>query len=108
MRWLGIFAIAFLLAAAGERADAQPANPAAETLQAANELFAMLSKDMLAQMTSQTTAQVWPYVERELGGKVDADGLAQLRAEFERIQLNNLSELMKDAPAIYARHFTAA
>jgi len=36
------------------------------------------------------------------------DTLAALRLEFERIQNSNLADLFKEAPAIYARHFTAA
>jgi hypothetical protein len=31
-----------------------------------------------------------------------------LRKEFERIQISFLAEAMKEAPPVYARHFTAA
>jgi uncharacterized protein len=80
----------------------------AEAVQAANELVALLSKDMLNQMATQMTAQFWPLIERDLGAKIDAATLAQLRSEFERIQIDNLSDVLQDAPAIYARYFTAA
>jgi hypothetical protein len=82
--------------------------PSEETMQAARELFGLLSQDMLAQMTAGITQQVWPMVQRELAGKVDNAGQLQLRAEFERIQRENLIDLMKDAPAIYARYFSPA
>jgi len=82
-----------------------------DALEAANELFSVLSPDMLKQLADQVTAQVWPPLERQLRAKSPAmadDTLAALRLEFEHIQLANLADLLKEAPAIYARHFTAA
>lgn len=82
-----------------------------DALQAANELFSVLSEDLLKQMVNQVTAQVWPPLERQLRAKSPAladDTVAALRLEFERIQNSNLADLLKEAPAIYARHFTAA
>jgi uncharacterized protein len=93
--------------AGGARAQGQPPSP--EALQAANELFSIISKDMIQQLVSQLTAQFWPPVERSLRTKYSniADGtIAELRAEFERIQVKNMARIMADAPAIYARHFT--
>jgi uncharacterized protein len=94
-------------AADGVRAQVQPPSP--EGLQVANELFSILSKDMLQQLVSQLTAQFWPPVERSLRGKypqINDATIAELRAEFERIQVKNLTLILADAPAIYARHFT--
>jgi hypothetical protein len=91
------------------RADAQSASP--ESLAAANELFSMLSKDMLGQLVTSITGQVWPQLERKLRSQrpdIDAKTLADLRGEFEGIQKANLALVMSEAPAIYARHFTAA
>ena len=88
-------------------AAAQPA-PSPEALQAANELFALLSKDMYTQLVAQITAQIWPQIEHALAAKADAATIAELRKEFERIQMDYMSGLMSDAPAIYARHFSAA
>jgi hypothetical protein len=79
-----------------------------EALAAARDLFSLMSKDMVVQMSRQLSAQMWPLIETELSGKADAETLAKLRGEFERIQIDNLLIVMKDAPAIYARHFTAA
>jgi hypothetical protein len=105
-----IFAAVALLIALG----AQPAPVAAQSapspdaVKAADKLFSLLSKDMLDQVAKQLTAALWPLVERDLQNKIDASTLIQLRAEFERIQASNLATVMKEAPAIYARHFTVA
>lgn len=85
-----------------------PTAPSPEALQAAKDLFALLSKDMIAQLVHQVTAQVWPPIERQLSGKADAATIAELRNEFEGIQRQNLSEVLQGAPEIYARHFTAS
>ena len=50
---------------------------------------------------------MWPLIEHDLRGKVDDATITDLRQEFERIELESLGELMKDGPAVYARHFTA-
>jgi len=82
-----------------------------EALAAARELVAILSKDTVHQLVTQVTAQVWPAIERGLRAKqpdIKPDVVAELRTEFERIQLEYMSGLMDDAPTIYARHFTVA
>lgn len=78
-----------------------------EAVTAARDLFSLMSKDIVVQMSRQLSAQMWPLIQTELNGKADADTLTKLRGEFERIQVENLLIIMKDAPAIYARHFTA-
>jgi hypothetical protein len=112
MRQLRVLAvIAALIASVGVPqplpAQAQTPSPP-EALEAANELFALLSKDMINQLATQLLAQFWPLIERDLKARnVDDAAIADLRKEFERIQLDYLADLMKDAPGIYARHFTA-
>jgi hypothetical protein len=57
------------------------------------------------------TNQVWPAIEREVRGKspnIEQSTLAELRTEFENIQMRYMAGVMADAPKIYARHFTAA
>jgi uncharacterized protein len=77
-----------------------------DAVQAAAELASIMSKDLLAQMTNQMTAQVWPQIETKARGSVDTQTLAELRAEFERVVVNFVTQSLKDMPGIYARYFT--
>jgi len=77
-----------------------------EAVQAAAELASIMSKDLLTQMTNQMTAQVWPQIEAKARGGVDTATLAELRAEFERVVVNFVTQSLKDMPGIYARYFT--
>jgi len=91
--------------AAAAQAAATP-----ESLAAARELLAIISKDTMRQVVTQVANQVWPTVERSLRAKqpdISAAQVAELRAEFERIQLEYMASVMDDAPVIYARHFSA-
>lgn len=108
MRTLRILVTALVLAGActGVRAD-DAASP--EALQAANALFTILSGDMMKQLTAQITNAFWPGVEQKArADKIDDATIAELRKEFERIQLSFMADAMKDAPPIYAKHFSAA
>src|SRR5882757_245977 len=111
MRMLRIITTIVLLAGSigfgPYRALAQP-QPSPDALQAANELFSILSKDMLGQLMSQMTNALWPTLERQArANNINDATLADMRTEFDRIQLDNLTEMMKEAPPIYARHFSA-
>ena len=104
-------AIAFMLCvvALPVRAPAQ-SEGTPEALKAANELMAIMSKDTIQQMVTGITAQVWPTLERSLRAKrsdLDQATLTELRKEYERIQVQYMTGVMADAPAIYARHFSA-
>jgi uncharacterized protein len=108
MRTLRILAVVLLLAGGAESSRADDA-PSPEGLQAANELFSILSPDMMRQLSTQMTNLVWPTLEKAArADKIDDATLAELRQEFERIQTKNVSDLMKEAPPIYARHFSVA
>jgi uncharacterized protein len=99
--WAGLLAV--------PRAQAQ-AEGSPEAIEVATELMAVLSKDMVAQMSGQMTAQIWPTVEKELqkaSPAIDAATLSELRSEFERLQLEYLADVMKGAPAVYAKYFSA-
>jgi uncharacterized protein len=104
-------ATAFVLCAAALpfRAFAQgEASP--DSLKAANELMAIMSKDTVQQLVTGLTAQVWPTLEGALRTKrsdIDQATLTELRSEFERIQVQYMTGIMADAPTIYARHFSA-
>lgn len=39
--------------------------------------------------------------------RIDAGTVAELRQEFERVQISYVTDFSKEAPAIYARYFTA-
>jgi hypothetical protein len=104
-------AIAFALCAAALRLRALAQGEASpDSLKAANELMAIMSKDTVQQLVTGLTAQVWPTLERALRAKrsdIDQATLTELRKEFERIQVQYMAGVMADAPAIYARHFSA-
>ena len=107
MRILRLFAILLLVAAAAERTPADEA-PSAETLQAANQLLSIMSPDLVHQVVTQTTNVVWPVLAQKLRAQnIDDATLTELRNEFERTMGEDYADLMKDAPAVYARHFTA-
>jgi hypothetical protein len=100
--------IAFLLAGAPSAARAQSSS-SPEALQAAQDLFSIMSGDILKQLTTQITNAVWPQVEQKArAANIDDATIAELRSEFERIEVGFLTDSLKEAPAIYARHFTAA
>jgi hypothetical protein len=83
------------------------AAPTPEAMQAARDLAAIMNGDTVGQMTAALTAQIWPSIERQLGPKVDAATLSELRTEFEHALSSFTAEVMRDSPAVYARHFTA-
>ena len=108
MRTLRIVALVLVLAGVCGHARADDP-PGAEALTAAQELLAVLSPDMMKQLTGSITASFWPVVEQKARAeKIDEATIGELRAEFERIQLAFVTDAMKDAPPIYARHFTVA
>jgi hypothetical protein len=58
-------------------------------------------------MSAALAAQVWPTIEAQAAGKVDAATLAEMRQAFEQTLAKFTGEVMAKAPEIYARHFTA-
>jgi uncharacterized protein len=105
--------IAAWLIGVGVSANLLAANPAVaqstsspEAVQAAAELASIMSKDLLAQMTNQMAAQVWPQIEAKARGNLDPQTLAELRTEFERVVVSFVTQSLKDMPGIYARYFT--
>jgi hypothetical protein len=78
-----------------------------EALSAARELAAIVTGDSMNQLTTAVTAQVWPTIERRAGGKIDAATLTEIRAEFERTLTSFTTDVMKNAPTVYARYFSA-
>jgi uncharacterized protein len=78
-----------------------------EALRAAQELATIMTGDTVGQMSSALTAQIWPSIEGRFGNKVDAATLAELRSEFEKTLTSFTGQVLKDAPVVYARYFTA-
>src|SRR5579862_7739691 len=106
MRILRILAILLLVSGAAERAPADEA-PSAEALQAANQLLAFMSTDLVHQVVTQTTNLVWPVLVQKLRSENNDDAnIAALRSEFERTTGESYTVLMKGAPAVDSRHFT--
>jgi uncharacterized protein len=103
---IAAFAAVVLLGVAEQRASADAA-PSPEAVSAASELLAILSPDMRSQLAGQITNAFWPVVEQSArADKIDDATIAELRKEFDRLQLAFLTEAMKEAPTIYARHFS--
>ena len=85
-----------------------PASP--EAMEAAQALFTQLFVHGFTALNAQAVETAWPGIESALRAQkpdLSAATLAELRREFERIRLARLSEILKDIPAIYARHLTA-
>ncbi|HKA81929.1 MAG TPA: DUF2059 domain-containing protein [Xanthobacteraceae bacterium] len=112
MRRLYISVFAAALTAANFLPTAVRAQNAAsaETMEAAQALFTQLFAHGFVALNAQAVETAWPGIENALRAQkpsIDAATLAELRREFERIRLARLSEIVKDVPAIYARHLTA-
>ena len=108
MRPLRILAVAVTLAAANclpGALRAQEQQPSPESMAAAQALFALLFTHGFATLNAQV-AGIESALRTQLPN-IDPATLADLRREFERIRLARLSEVVKDIPAIYARHLNA-
>jgi hypothetical protein len=101
-RLMGLLLLALSLAL-----PARAQEPPPETLAAARDLSAIMTGDTITQMTAAMANQIWPTIEQRLGAKVDAATLAEIRTEFESSLKAFTGEVMKDAPDVYARHFSA-
>jgi hypothetical protein len=95
--------------AAAQQAAAPAPSP--ESIAVAKELFAIISGDMINDLTGKMITQIWPTMEQALRNQypqIDAATSAELRAEFEKLIVADMTEYMNDAPAIYARYLTVA
>jgi uncharacterized protein len=78
-----------------------------EALAAAKELSAIITGESIQQMSQAVTNQTWPAIEHEFGSKVDSATLADMRAEFQAALAAFTGDVMKEAPALYAKYFSA-
>ena len=99
--------IAVLLVALTFGIGSVRAQDAAEALQAANELASIVSADAVNQISRELTASFWPNLENSLKSRIDDATLSELRSDFEHRLTQFGAEAMKDAPAVYAKYFTA-
>ena len=102
-RLLGMLLLCGCLTAPARAEDA--VSP--EALRTAQELAAVIGADTIQQTSAALAAQMWPRIESEFGGRVDTATLGEMRGEFERSLTKFTGEMMQDAPAIYARYFSA-
>src|SRR5580692_9153496 len=103
-----LVATLFVIVSTAQRAPADDA-PSPEALQAATELMSIMSPDMVNQLIGQMLAAFWPPVEqRARADNIDAATVADMRKEIERITHAYVNDVMKEAPPIYAKHFTVA
>ena len=102
-RLLAVLMLGFCLAIPARAAD----KPSPATMQAARELAAIMTGDTIQQMSHALTAQIWPTIEQQVAGKVDAATIADMRTAFEQALVKFTGQVMKSAPEVYARHFTA-
>jgi uncharacterized protein len=116
LRFFGLGAMALAVVCAATPAAAQSPAPATassaspQAQLAARELVGLMSGSILSELTTKMTAEVWPSMEqalREQNPKMDSATLAALRAEFERLIVENMSAAIGDMPAVYERYFTA-
>jgi uncharacterized protein len=105
MRWLLVVLVIALRCLSSEAWAQAPGSP--EALRAAQDLVNILSGDMIGQMSRAMTGQIWPKLEADLGPKTNPETMVELRSEFEKALEKFISESMKDAPALYAKHFSA-
>jgi hypothetical protein len=78
-----------------------------ESQRAANELTAILSKDMIAQTNRAVTARLWQKLEKELEARVDKATLSELRTVFENSLTKFAEAATKDVSSLYVRYFNA-
>jgi hypothetical protein len=105
-----LIAALVLAAAAPTSLNAESSSaPTAEALATASDLFAVTFDRAGVQLNAQAVDHTWPSLENALRTRnpmLDSTALTELRREFERIRLEKLRALLKDVPAIYARHLT--
>ena len=99
--------LGLLLLALSVALPARAQEPSPETMTAARDLSAIMTGDTITQLTAAMANQIWPTIEQQLSAKVDAATLAEIRTEFEGSLKAFTAEVMKDAPDVYAHHFSA-
>ena len=82
--------------------------PSPDALAAARELAAIMSPEIIDQMTAATMEPMFKIVQDKLGGQIKPEVLREVQGELQKITSKFTSEMMADMPAIYARHFSVS
>ena len=105
MRRIIVLTVLIALSCLPARAQG-PGTPEAQA--AAKELIAIMSADMMGQLSDALIAQMWPQIERALSAKVYPDVIAEIRTELERtLKTFVIEATINEAPAVYAKYFSA-
>jgi hypothetical protein len=83
--------------------------PSPDTLQTAQKMVSIMSPSLVAAATEQVTTQMWPVLEASIRNKnpnISPEAINAVRKEFQNLQNSFVTELLEDAPALYARHYT--
>jgi hypothetical protein len=108
MRFLRILAVLLLVSGATGLARADD-TPSPEALKTATELMSVISPDMLDQLNNQMFSAMWPALEQKARAQnMDQATITELHDKLQGIVRSYVSDSLKEAPPIYARHFTVA
>jgi hypothetical protein len=106
-------ALGAVIPAAAQGGAASGAAPSPEAIAAANELIAVVSPDMVKDITSKLFSSLWPQMEKDLRAQnpqLDAATLDKVKTEIGAvlgkevgIEVSSMKETM---PAVYAKYLT--
>src|SRR5262245_43040853 len=85
-RIIFVFAVSLALTSHGAIKSVAQEAPSPEALQAARDLTAIVSVDMISELSQRLTNQVWPSIEATLRARapnITPAALVELRREFE-------------------------
>jgi hypothetical protein len=82
--------------------------PSPEAMDAARELLAIMSPDLVKQLTAAFLEPLFKSVETQYAGRIGRDALKEILDEFQKIGARFVGDAVMDAPVIYARHFSAS
>jgi uncharacterized protein len=113
MRILRALLVASAVAGVIPAAAQQTAAPSPEAIEEAKKLITIMSPDMIKDMNAKLFGQMWPSMEQALRTQfatVDAATLEELkteiRAALEKEVITEMTPIMDNMPAVYAKYLT--
>ncbi len=109
-RLLSVFIAALAIGSLAPAAPRAQAPPSPETMEAAQNVFALLFDHAFARQNESAVRESWPSLERSLrknNPALDDATLSGLRQDYLRIRRERLKELVKELPNAMARHLNA-